>query len=611
LDIAACRAAGKALFLDTMGFLNPESLGGQPGAASLEKLAGSYGRRVLPRHHVIARFARDGLCGTTLTTNFDLLLEGAFRLAGFRDEQVESIDVFPPTDVSRYARVTSPREFFREGKAHRTAVLVKMHGCADTYRRVAKAAGGEGGDARRLESYLRSMVFTYREIQNWREDAWAADFLRTLLRTRTVVFTGYSLQDPVVHDTFRTVYEEMARVSRSDAGDDATDAENGTESKPPTARRRPAPTAGDAPAFFFDVLDAAMPDKSPFHALEVLKAASDAVGVPRGDFGQHPNLLRFHGRGTGKFPNLDELYRWLFHLVVRRRQRECLLNDLRRTFTALHGENRPAAEFDGVKALMNAVFDAERAEARAWATPAADAATHAERRRRMGRIVSWTESFHPGLLREFGIVDQIRREGGFQLRPAEIRRRGWYYPVMQNADWTCWGAVVELAIRRMVDHVNGDEARLPAIDRLWSAEGDHPTILFFSGNREPRPTTTSFEDAPFPPLRAVSVLFSSSDAPAQSLSLHGQPSTVCLWQLTGNDAPWRGTSWRVYPAPESGRRIRVIDEPGDEPAERLSSALQACRPPPAITLWRWASRTETEDDRRRAADWLGLPRPTL
>jgi len=149
-----------------------------------------------------------------VTPNFDLLLEGAYRLAGFRDRTLGPENPLPPTMFSDYVRITSPAEFFSEGKAHRTAVLIKMHGCARTYRDVKPNGSNEREWREALRDYLRSMVFTYREIQNWREDSWAADFLRTLLRTRTVVFAGYSLQDPVVHDTFRTVYEEMARIRR-------------------------------------------------------------------------------------------------------------------------------------------------------------------------------------------------------------------------------------------------------------------------------------------------------------------------------------------------------------------------------------------------------------
>src|SRR5205085_8134594 len=81
-------------------------------------------------------------------------------------------------------------------------LFLKIHGCVHRYRaeRVSSAS---------LARYLPSMVFTYREIQNWRKDSWSRDLVTTVLRTRTIVLCGYSGADPVVHDTFRTVYEEI------------------------------------------------------------------------------------------------------------------------------------------------------------------------------------------------------------------------------------------------------------------------------------------------------------------------------------------------------------------------------------------------------------------
>src|SRR5207245_1165261 len=125
----------------------------------------------------------------TLTTNFDLQLEGAFRLAGFDYRSANCVqptrgtDSLPPTTYSNFARLASPVQFFSDGKAHRTAVLVKMHGCAECYRdaryRTDDGRRNEAG-LERLKRYLPSLVFTYREIQNWRTDSWAADYLRTL-----------------------------------------------------------------------------------------------------------------------------------------------------------------------------------------------------------------------------------------------------------------------------------------------------------------------------------------------------------------------------------------------------------------------------------------------
>src|SRR5262245_20730706 len=102
------------------------------------------------------------------------------------------------------------------------------------------------------------MVFTYREIRNWCQDSWARDFLATLQRTRTVAFLGYSLQDPVIHDAFRTVYEEISRQRPAPAV------------ASPAAASRPS----QAPAFFFG------PEGNPsFHGVEMLNAAALAAGA--------------------------------------------------------------------------------------------------------------------------------------------------------------------------------------------------------------------------------------------------------------------------------------------------------------------------------------------
>ena len=77
-------ARGKALFLDTMGFGQSMVMGGDPDNRDINVVIDSYQRLLLPRHHLLARLAREGLCPTLITTNFDLLLEGAYRLAGLQ-----------------------------------------------------------------------------------------------------------------------------------------------------------------------------------------------------------------------------------------------------------------------------------------------------------------------------------------------------------------------------------------------------------------------------------------------------------------------------------------------------------------------------------------------
>lgn len=609
LDDGVPIAAGKSLFLDTMGFRDPRIMAGDPGADSMQRIADSYGSRLLPRHHVMARFARDGLCTTTVTPNFDLLLEGAFRLAGFEDRTSTASHAFPATHYSEYARITSPTEFFKEGKAHRTAVVVKMHGCAKSYRDIRLPAQGAFAAEKKLVAYLKSMVFTYREIQNWRDDAWAADYLRTLLRTRTVVFAGYSLQDPVVHDTFRTVYEEMARIRRADR----VVAPQSSAASTLGGTTNPGPEA--APAFFFDVIQPSTANKKPFHALEVLNAASDAVGVPRGDFGRHPNFLRFHGRGSPEFPNLDEICRWLFHLVLRFRQKECLANDLQRTLTALHGRARPEVEIRAAQRLFGSLVRHELRTSTAWSESPIDHPHHALHRRQLSRICSWSESFHVGLLREFAAVDQLRRQGGLGMGLQGLRRLGWYYPMMQDAGWTCWGAIVELALQRMIRRSvaaprdPGRSLQPRNAERVWAAACELPTALYLRTlHREANDTAAIGPSLPV--LQALSIRFDGFDRTETPAMLHGHPTQTCIWLLRDSDAPWRPTRRsrpETQPPGPAASGADPEDERPDLPVFRSRSTLEQ-RPPPTSVLWRWASRTETPQDQADAPQWLGILR---
>ena len=76
-------AAGKALFLETMGFADRAVMAGNFLAAP-EYVSGAYVGRLRPRHFALAWMAHEGLLPVVVTTNYDLLLEGAFRLAGMR-----------------------------------------------------------------------------------------------------------------------------------------------------------------------------------------------------------------------------------------------------------------------------------------------------------------------------------------------------------------------------------------------------------------------------------------------------------------------------------------------------------------------------------------------
>jgi len=140
----SARDRGKALFLDTMGFREPSIMAGEPADEDFQRVMADYLGIIRDRHRALARLAREGLCPLLLTTNYDLLLEGAFRLAGFEvppfsgrsDNGIEAAGTprgKPHATFDRLYRVGAPVDFFERGAAFRSALLVKIHGCANRY----------------------------------------------------------------------------------------------------------------------------------------------------------------------------------------------------------------------------------------------------------------------------------------------------------------------------------------------------------------------------------------------------------------------------------------------------------------------------------------------
>ena len=91
-----CR--GKAMFLDAMGFASEQVMCGRPSTPDILDVQASYSDRLRDRHRVLAWLAREGLTPTLVTTNYDLLLEGAYRLAGMMPENAA---VWRASDAAR------------------------------------------------------------------------------------------------------------------------------------------------------------------------------------------------------------------------------------------------------------------------------------------------------------------------------------------------------------------------------------------------------------------------------------------------------------------------------------------------------------------------------
>jgi len=555
------REAGKTLFLDTLGFADPKVMGGDPWSTEPETRDESYRGKLLPRHHVLARLAREGLCPVVLTTNYDLLLEGAWREAGFESADFDvqsgnSRNDLPATPWHRMARVGSPVEFMKYGKAVGTSLVLKVHGCVQLYRKLRKdflerasnSPTAPGNTARAaavdkpwssLRAYLPSMVFTYREIQNWREDAWTQHYLATIQRTRTVAFVGYSLQDPVIHDAFRTVYEEMTRQWQSAA-----------------AKGIPGE---DTRAFFFGSAD-----EHSFHGNEVLIAATHAAGTRPDKSHDHMNYIRLKFRdraapSLGEFPNLDDQFLWMYHLASRELQRQCLQRELRTIATLLLPDSPGPAEIAAVIESFAEVIANERAMSVRWDSSAPISAN----RRQLERVAAWTYHFHAGLLREFACIDMVRRRHGPGWLMEQVRRRKWYYPLTANPCWTAWAVVVELAVRRTLTWLAGEHdpeaAWKPRTQLFHAVECRVPTVLFIRDTRQTEG----------PSLEALSLQTGSFDRVHQWPELNGAVGGRVLWRLSTNQTPWHRTKAGLQ-------------------ADQQAFARLDCLAPSAAEVWRAA-----------------------
>ena len=455
---------GKALFLETLGFCRHEIMAGRFENAALEEVMADFRGLIRDRHRVLARLAREGLCPLLITTNYDLLLEGACRLAGFNvlgfsaPNPVTEKDHEPPATYGRLTRIGAPADFFESGAGFRSALLVKIHGCADRYRHERKSAES-------WSAYLPSIVFTYREIQNWRKDSWSRDLVSTLLRTRTMVLCGYSGADPVLHDTFRTVYEEIHAQNRGRVNAGAAD------------KVRAYFTGGAA--------------SLEFYGIEILRAASRAAGIENPKLTEHENYLPFYFLNEAKFPTMDEMLTWVGHRTMRGLQKGALRTNLRRTATQLLREPVPEADLESVRRNFEELEKAEQEIAKGWSD---QGPSHWE----FGRVAGWTDRFHSALLREFALAETVQRNQGPGLNLERLRTARAYFPISDQPGWAAWGVVIEVALRRMLQAIrdkNGDWCS----DHRWvePAICEYPALLFSSNESMPSPVCLLLRFAAF------------------------------------------------------------------------------------------------------------------
>ncbi|MCC5022530.1 MAG: hypothetical protein J6386_06915 [Candidatus Synoicihabitans palmerolidicus] len=361
-----------------------------------------------------------------------------------------------------------------------------------------------------------------------------------------MVFSGYSTQDPVLHDTIRNVYEEMGRKRAAQLDPTPVDPEN-------------------APAYFLAYSDE-QNDRQEFHGNEVLRAASSAVGTQTPSVqAEHPNYIRFVAADKHQSPRLqlDELMLWLQHQVLRNQQTNALQAELPGLMTRLLGHRPRPGEIECVCEKFANYVKAEF-------EPIEQSKDSRQGRRLMREVTAWSHGFHIALRREWAHADAHLRKPGQFRSFTELNHRMWYFPASEQPTWTAWSAVLELALVHLsheaINIWQGEDTTGSSIKTIIPTLARKPCVLF-------RRNTTLFAQTV-----ALSLEFPLpvSEKMRHPDSVPGSPSQHAIWTLTASEVPWK-------PAKPRSKNSPPPSEPSPPPTVPKTVREIAC--PTAGQIW--------------------------
>ncbi|MEM7014077.1 MAG: hypothetical protein AAF585_21670, partial [Verrucomicrobiota bacterium] len=333
-----------------------------------------------------------------------------------------------------------------------------FHGCAGRYRQLREQWMNDRrwkvsdpktdpmtDELHHLLVCTEGLVFTFRDILYWRQDGWARDLVRSELRTKCAVLTGFSGNDPVLHDTFRGVYEEVTKIRERNR-------------RSGSLERMEASTdeARAAPAYYFG--QKGNRDLAP---MEILQESRRAAGLPPLSFHQHEaegQQLPFRFKGKG-FPDYDQVFTILQHLTQRKRQMDFLERYLEMAVDSMREQDKRGwngAELREERAELTRRFETlVENEKKCLEELLQDDEDDKEektvpRAKFYGQLVGWTHTFIPSLLREWAIFCQRTTDERRTVRVRGEIRRHLYFPTEDEPVWTTRCVIAELAIRQMV-----------------------------------------------------------------------------------------------------------------------------------------------------------------
>src|SRR5262245_28297486 len=94
-------------------------------------------------------------------------------------------------------------------------------------------------------------------------------------------------------------------------------------------------------------------------------------------------------------------------------------------------------------------------------------------------MTAWTSGFHRLLMREYELASGLQKHPTEREKLLGIMEFPWYRPMSEHPQWTAWGAVLELAIRRAVAaYVGRPDAWTQSTTDFEVAEHPSPMIVF-------------------------------------------------------------------------------------------------------------------------------------
>lgn len=157
-------------------------------------------------HKYIAFLVREGLVNQIITTNYDCAMEWAF-LETFRSDIKINLETYETIKDEYYKQISiihdqescGQQHFGKQGSGNHLHIY-KINGCA------MKLSEG-------LANYHNKILLTMKQLQSWRERRWAKDQFRVVLRSNTVLFSGFGSDEPQVIHTVHQILDELSTYS--------------------------------------------------------------------------------------------------------------------------------------------------------------------------------------------------------------------------------------------------------------------------------------------------------------------------------------------------------------------------------------------------------------